>query len=113
MRYRRPSNAEPVTRDNAYRQAVSHAAALGLKGEPRGFSIRRMRWTEYARLVGIGASTMQGHRVWVVALSGEIEYRGQGYCYMAVVLDLSGNLMGLGLYPAGNPVPYKTQRPRS
>ena len=106
MCYRQPSSAEPVTRNEVYRQALSHAALYGLQGEPRGFSIQRVRWERYARLVGMSGSDMKGHRVWVVALAGEIEYRNDDYPYMAMVLDLSGNLMCLGLYPPGNPVPY-------
>ena len=104
--YREGNDAEPISRDEAYRIAVSHAALYGLQGEPRGFSIHRVGWAYYNRLVGQWASGMGRHRVWVVALTGGIEYREATYPYMAIVLDMSGNLMCAGLYPWGNPVPF-------
>ena len=104
--YRAASDASPITMDEAYRIAVSHAGTLGLQGPPRGFSIHRMGWAYYNRLVGQWSSGMGRHKVWVVVLTGEIEYREETYPYMAVVLDMSGNVMSAELYPWGNPVPF-------
>ena len=104
--YRTASDASPVDRDEAERIAVGHAGTLGLQGAPRGLTIHRMGWAYYNRLVGQWSPGMGRHKVWVVALTGEIEYRQEAYPYMAVVLDISGNLMSAGLYPSGNPVPF-------
>ena len=104
--YRAASDASPVDRDEAGRIALGHAETLGLKGGPRGLSVHRMGWAYYNRLVGQWSSGMGGQKVWVVALTGDIERGGDSYPYMTVVLDLSGNIMSASFYPCGNPVPF-------
>ncbi len=106
--YRAASDASPITKDEAYRIAVSHAEPLGLQGEPRGFSVHKVGWAYYNRLVGQWTSGMGRHKVWVVVLTGEIECRAETYPYMAVTLDLSGNLMCASFYPSGTAVPFTT-----
>lgn len=51
------------------------------------------------------------HKVWVVALTGEIKCREEAYPYMAVTLDLSGNLICASFYPSGATVPFKPRAP--
>ncbi len=105
--YRASSDATPITKYEAHRIAVSHAETLGLQGEPRGFSVHNVGWAYYNKLVGQWASGMGRHKVWVVTVTGEIKYREETYPYMAVVLDLSGNLMCASFYPPGAAVPFK------
>ncbi len=89
--------------------ALSHAESLGLRGEPRGSSICRVRWEEYGRLVGMAAPSLDGHTVWVIALTGTIARRYESYPYMVIVLDVGGGILATSFYPQDAPVPYKVQ----
>ncbi len=90
--YRNPRHTIPVSRDEAYRVAASHAEALGLQGEPCGSSIQRMWWERYGPLLGMEASHLDGHQVWVVMVAGRIVWRGETYSYLVITLDMGGGV---------------------
>ena len=98
-----------MTQDEIYQKALSHAFSRGLQGNPHGSYIRKASWREYGDTVGTHAEGWQRETVWIVAFTGEFVVRDETYPYMVMAFTLSGEPLSDGLYPKGNPIPFKVR----
>ena len=108
--YRLPESGGSLTQDEIYQKALSHATSRGLQGNPHGSYIKKASWREYGDTVGTYAPSWEKVKVWIIAFSGEFVVWGDDtYPYMVMAFTLSGEPLSDGLYPEGNPIPFKVR----